>query len=659
MSKQTLFNPTMQANTPFACMVESSRLNMQAKYWNQITTSENVKNPFIINPEISEVVNTNDHFKMRAQEDIIKIYSGNNIIIFYLTESKKLVTYYIADYQSASGASYKLFYVNENEKIKKGDLIYSYAPVDLENNIPQIGYRAKTAFIPFFGFTTEDSYVISEDFASKATLTKHEKFFIPISKGLKYFKKFTSDGLIPSIGDEIDSKLGVYGYIPYEEASNLAVDLSNISDHEVKMFSKKFGPSISGKINLVKIHKVKKNEELHGENLINKPLYDELESKFQEQYDEVYNDIKKSLSILPDNKTKEDLLNGVIDTHVFIKNLNQNYLTNKFKQMIDDINISDIDYIIEIDIVDEKQTAYGDKFTSMYAGKGTAGLIIPEDRIPVTESGEKIDIMINPLGIFGRNNWGVIVESLFAKIIVDIEKDIENDNKQLVFEKLKLIYDNYLLKEHKNLNEQADEAFKALDENWDKWKSNVLKNGLFFWSAAFSEFSYKKLIDEVFLPYQEKFKVNLINKEKIKLSKELLIWLQEIGLDSGSIEPDEDVWIEAYTGWDYYLKLYHTADSKYNFANFAGRYTVSGQPVRGRRNQGGGHISWQTLGALFAAGATDIIKELYTIKSDCLGDKIDFMTQMIQDKYDLKNKYESRTKETVNVYLKLFGLTFD
>ena len=50
MNKKPLFNPMMQAHTPFACMVESSRLNMQAKYWNQVTTCENVKNPYIVNP---------------------------------------------------------------------------------------------------------------------------------------------------------------------------------------------------------------------------------------------------------------------------------------------------------------------------------------------------------------------------------------------------------------------------------------------------------------------------------------------------------------------------------------------------------------------------------------------------------------------------------
>jgi len=659
MNNKTLFNPMMQGSTPFACMVESSRLNMQAKYWNQVTTSENVENPFIVNPEINNVAETNDHFKLRAPEDMVKLYYGNNVLIAYLTESKKLITYYIPEYQDASNASYKLYYLNENKRIEKGELIYSYAPLDVENNVPKIGYRVKTAFMPFFGFTTEDSYAISEEFANRAKITKHEKVFIPVSKGLKYFKAFEGEDLVPSEGDKITAKKGIYKYIPFEDARNLVIDLSNLSDHEIKIFSKVFSSNIDGVVTDVKVHKVKKDIVLQGENLINKPFFDKLEAMYLEKYNQVSSGLDDVLKIISNDKIKNELKSGIMDTHIFIKKLNQNYLTNKFKTMIDDLKLTEIDYIIELDIIAENETAYGDKFTSMYAGKGTVGLIIPENLSPTTETGDKIDLFVNPLSIFGRNNWGIIVETIFAKIIKDIEKDVELDNKDVVFRKLKMIYNSYLIEEHSDLETQADEALQVLKENWDTWESNVEKNGLFFWAAAFSQFSFKRLIEEVFLPYQEAFGVNLIKKEKVKISKELLIWLQEIGLDSGSIEPDDDIEIEVYTGWDYYLKLYHTADSKYNFTNFAGKYTVSGQPVRGRRNQGGGHISWQTLGALFAAGATDIIKELYTIKSDCLNDKIDFMTQMIQKDYTLKDKYESRTKETVNVYLKLFGLTFE
>ena len=113
-----LFNPVMQAFTPFASNVESSRLNMQAKYWNQIVTSENVKNPFIVTPEVDKLVMQDDHFKMRAPEDCVKIFQGHDILILYYLESKKLMTFYIPQYQDASGASYKLFYVNPAHKIK-------------------------------------------------------------------------------------------------------------------------------------------------------------------------------------------------------------------------------------------------------------------------------------------------------------------------------------------------------------------------------------------------------------------------------------------------------------------------------------------------------------------------------------------------------------
>jgi len=114
--------------------------------------------------------------------------------------------------------------------------------------------------------------------------------------------------------------------------------------------------------------------------------------------------------------------------------------------------------------------------------------------------------------------------------------------------------------------------------------------------------------------------------------------------------------------WNYILKLHHTSNSKYNSVSFTTSYSkVTGQPVRGRKKNGGGHISWQSLAALLAHKENNaILKELYTIKSDALDEKRNFILKFIRDgEYHLKDNYYSVTKKTLNNALKILGMKFE
>ena len=64
--------------------------------------------------------------------------------------------------------------------------------------------------------------------------------------------------------------------------------------------------------------------------------------------------------------------------------------------------------------------------------------------------------------------------------------------------------------------------------------------------------------------------------------------------------------------------------------------------------------------SLMNSGVTNsILKELYTIKSDSLTSKTDFIKKMLLDgEYDLKDRYDSKTKSVVTGALKMLGLVF-
>jgi DNA-directed RNA polymerase beta subunit len=655
-----LFNPIVQGMTPFAGTVESSRLNMAAKYLNQCVPGLDSDNPFIVSQDSFKIANITDHFKMYAQEDILILYKGNNVIVFYKKESKEIDTYYLPEYMDAASSSYKLYYFNKERNISKGDLIYSYAPIDTDSLIPKLGYRVNVAFTPFFGFTTEDSYAISERFAKRARILKHEKIFIPITFQFRYFKRFKQ--FLPEIGQYIDAKTGLIAYQNIEQNRNIFNDVSNISPKESKIFSKTISPKFSGIVSAVKVHKLAKNEKkLSIEKITNRELYDELENQFNTQYGQVMTDLEDNLKLIPDEDIRKKLIAGITNAHIFISKLTKADLTNKFKQVVEDVELKEIDYIIEIDIASNIRTQYGDKFTTMYAGKGTVGVIVPDEVMPTGANGEKIDVFMNPISIFGRNNWGIIYETVTSKIIQDVEKCITSNDIDGTLDRLRFIAENYSLKDTPELYDDIQTGLNGLRDNWETFKATVIKNGFFLITKLFSEFTYKEYIEQFIAKYEKQFNISITAKDKLVYSKKMFEWLKSIDLDSGVLDiPETDISVDVFQGKCYMMKLYHTSESKYNMTNIVGRYTASGQPARGKSNEGAPHCSWQTLSALLASGATDVLKELYTVKSDSLASKEQFLSQMISDKkYFLKHKYDSKTKATIDIYLQMLGLKFD
>ena len=158
-----------------------------------------------------------------------------------------------------------------------------------------------------------------------------------------------------------------------------------------------------------------------------------------------------------------------------------------------------------------------------------------------------------------------------------------------------------------------------------------------------------------------------VDKQKVIFTKEIWEWLvKEKKMTSKLFGPNtfKDVPLEVFCGESYYLKLFHTAGSKYNSVAFAKTYNKSsGQPARGRAKKGAQHASWQTKAAgIGHSNKSSIIVELYTVKADCLEDKMIFMQEMIYNgKYHLKDKnYNSKTKETINHILQAaMGMEFN
>ena len=208
---------------------------------------------------------------------------------------------------------------------------------------------------------------------------------------------------------------------------------------------------------------------------------------------------------------------------------------------------------IIIYIAEKRKIQIGDKIAGRHGNKGIISNILPCEDMPYLPDGKPLDLVLNPLGVPSRMNVGQIFESLLG------------------------LAGTYLNQCYK---------IQPFDE--------------IYGSEASQSLVYSKL-------YEAKIKTGqywLFNPNypgKIKLFD---------GRTGNCFEQPSTV------GKAYILKLIHQVDEKIH-ARSTGPYSlITQQPLRGRSKQGGQRVGEMEVWALEGFGASYILQELLTIKSD-------------------------------------------
>jgi DNA-directed RNA polymerase beta subunit len=127
--------------------------------------------------------------------------------------------------------------------------------------------------------------------------------------------------------------------------------------------------------------------------------------------------------------------------------------------------------LFKFKIEQELQIEVGDKLCNRYGNKGIISLIEKDELMPRMPNGDRIEIIVNPLGILGRMNFGQIYEMYCGLISRELGRIIPTLNTRTkIVQLLQKVYSNLDMSPNKkittmlvsNLNRLSMEKFKVL-----------------------------------------------------------------------------------------------------------------------------------------------------------------------------------------------------
>ena len=260
----------------------------------------------------------------------------------------------------------------------------------------------------------------------------------------------------------------------------------------------------------------------------------------------------------------------------------------------DDILPNGVVKYVKIYIATKRHLKVGDKMAGRHGNKGIVSNIVPEVDMPYMEDGRSVDVCLNPLGVPSRMNIGQILEMHLGMAGRELGNQIqaEFEEKQADFiknlrEKMISIADVAgLMNAAKVIGDMDDDTFLKYARDWAK--------GVKFATPIFEGVN------------QEEF-AKLYELAKMDADGKVVLYDGKTG---------DKIKERVNVGYMYILKLHHLVDEKIH-ARSTGPYSlVTQQPVGGKALFGGQRFGEMEVWALEAYGASAVLKEMLTIKSD-------------------------------------------
>ena len=260
----------------------------------------------------------------------------------------------------------------------------------------------------------------------------------------------------------------------------------------------------------------------------------------------------------------------------------------------DDILPSGVTKLVKVYIATKRKLKVGDKMAGRHGNKGIVSNIVPEIDMPYLEDGRPVEIILNPLGVPSRMNIGQILEVHLGLVGKRLGEQIQEmfDNKTETFiqdlraKMIEIADVAKLMNAKETLGNMSDEELLKYARDWAR--------GVKFAAPVFEGAN------------QAEFE-KLFELAKIDSDGKMTLYDGKTG---------EKMIERVNVGYMYMLKLHHLVDEKVH-ARSTGPYSlVTQQPVGGKALFGGQRFGEMEVWALEAYGASHVLKEMLTIKSD-------------------------------------------
>jgi DNA-directed RNA polymerase subunit beta len=288
--------------------------------------------------------------------------------------------------------------------------------------------------------------------------------------------------------------------------------------------------------------------------------------------------------------------------------------------------------MVKVHLAVKRRLQPGDKMAGRHGNKGVVSKIVPIEDMPYMADGTPADIVLNPLGVPSRMNVGQVLEVHLGWAAKGIGQRIGNMLQQeAAVAELRKFFDELY-----NQSGGKKEDINSFSDTEVIEMAGHLSKGVPFATPVFDGAKEEEIRAMLQLAYPA----------DIAKAKGLTPTRTQAILHDG--RTGEAFERPVTVGYMHVLKLHHLVDDKMH-ARSTGPYSlVTQQPLGGKAQFGGQRFGEMEVWALEAYGASYVLQEMLTVKSDDVNGRTKVYENIVKGEHSI----EAGMPESFNVLVK-------
>ena len=288
--------------------------------------------------------------------------------------------------------------------------------------------------------------------------------------------------------------------------------------------------------------------------------------------------------------------------------------------------------MVKVYLAVKRRLQPGDKMAGRHGNKGVVSKIVPVEDMPYMADGTPCDIVLNPLGVPSRMNVGQVLEVHLGWAAKGIGQRVGD----MLQQQAKVAELRQFMEQLFNKSGGQSENIKSLSDAEVLEMAGNLQHGATFATPVFDGAAEEEIRAMLHLAYPD----------DIAARKGLTATRTQAVLHDGRTG---DAFERPVTvGYMHVLKLHHLVDDKMH-ARSTGPYSlVTQQPLGGKAQFGGQRFGEMEVWALEAYGASYVLQEMLTVKSDDVNGRTKVYENIVKGEHAI----DAGMPESFNVLVK-------